>query len=143
MCHHQPPPLSCRGGDVVKFVLHLAEAIKQALQRDFLLGWEGTAGQGVGSMAGNRFHIPGGGVACLPFALPPQPFPQPSASLRRPGLRRIVSHTQSPQGPGPHVHGQTLIGPHSGSPCSSSLESSSPRARGWRCCWHFFFSPPP
>lgn len=47
------PLLSCRGGDVVKFVLHLAETIKWELRQGFLLGQEGTAGQGAGSVIEN------------------------------------------------------------------------------------------
>lgn len=41
--------LSCWGGDVVKFVLHLAEAITQAWRCSTLLGREGAAGQWAGS----------------------------------------------------------------------------------------------
>lgn len=72
----QPPPLSCRGGDVVKFVLHLAEAIKQALQRGFLQGWEGTAGQCRALWQGTESGSIGWGGACLLApCLAPSTFP--------------------------------------------------------------------
>lgn len=53
-------PLSCWGSDVVKFVLHLAEAIKRESQLGFLQGLEDTAGleavsSSVGSGGGSHF----------------------------------------------------------------------------------------
>lgn len=139
----QPLPiLSGLGrGDVVKFVLHLAETVKWGLQPGFLLagkqllgsGWAGWQATDSRAGVGEPLTHP------LPHLLL---LPEPSARIPRPGTHlsltgfSILTGTTRDR---PQVDDQDQSPLPSS--CSSSLESSRPRTRDRGAVSHSFFIP--
>lgn len=84
-------PLSCWASDVVKFVLHLAEAIKREPQSSFLQGLEDTAGW--------REPLSHLYLAFLLFLQPSIQFQRPRAHLSYMGLLAILGITRDHSAP--------------------------------------------